>query len=206
MVASTRRLTGAGLALVGAVAAVWSAFIGWYNGRKGTDIRVQDLFGSITSNHANTFASMFLPLGVAALLTLAGIALQSRWLWALAGLISIATPALWALRQSQTFLGLHADLTGRGPGLAAAGGVLMLVAAAVATGPARHAVPRRQRVAEPVMAAEPVVTPEQPAMRDEWEQSSQSYQQGYAHGMEQADEKTVETETLGRRRSSSDDT
>ncbi|MGW3623763.1 hypothetical protein [Streptomyces sp. NPDC000880] len=44
----TRNIIGSFLALVGAAAAVWSPFRGWYDGRHGRDYRVQDLFNGIT--------------------------------------------------------------------------------------------------------------------------------------------------------------
>jgi len=204
MAYSTRRMVGAALAVLAAIAAVWSAFLNWYGGRKGSDIRIQDLFNQITTQRANTWGSLFIPLGVSALLILAGVVIQHRWLWVLGGLVAIATPVLWGVRQAQTPLGLHADLTGRGPALAAEAGALMLIAAVVAGGrrrrenttaradePAAMAAPVR-----PVAPVEPVATAE-PA--EDFASSAQNYQKGYEHGMEQASEKTAD-ETLGQSR------
>jgi hypothetical protein len=56
-----------------------------------------------------------------------------RWLWALGGLVAIATAILWGTRQAQTGSGLHANLMGNGPATAACAGAAMLLAAAIAT-------------------------------------------------------------------------
>jgi len=208
MVDSTRRLTGAVLALLGAIAVVWSAFIGWYNGRNGSNIRVGNLFNNLTTAGASTFGSLFLPLGIAALVALIGIALQFRMLWVLAAAIALCTVFLWGLRQAQTLPGLHAQLVGPGPGLAAGGGALMLLAAYLATGKARRSTARHQRAGEPELVREPAginrrtatTTQPQAAVQDEWDGSGQAYQQGYREGQGQASEPTPETtETYGRR-------
>ena len=220
MIGSTRRMAGIGLALVAAVAAVWSAFIGWYGGRKGSDIRLQDLFNQMTLVKANTWASLFIPLGVSALLVLAG-AVVGRWLWVLGGLIALATVFLWGLRQAQTLTGLHASLMGNGPALAAGSGALMLIAAAVGSG--RRAQARAAEATAPAVAydhtarhaaAAPVASevhnaPAEPATpvvpatpeADQWAGSGQAYQQGYEHGMGQAAEQGQNVdETLGQKR------
>ena len=206
MIASTRRMVGAGLALLGTIAVAWSAFVDWYGSRKGTNIRFQDLFNGITTNSASTFTSLFIPLGVAALLTLIGIVVQYRALWVIGGVIALATAFLWGLRQTQTILGLHAAQVGPGPWLAAGGGALMLVAASAATRKARRAAARHQRAVEPEPApARDRIAADQPAevhsdVRDEWTGTEQAYQKGYSHGMDQASEDVPESETLGRSR------
>ena len=91
MVSSTRRLIGLVLVLAAAAAAVWSAFLTWYASRDGTDIRIQDLFNGLTLTKSNTFGSLLIPLAVSAVLVLAGIVVWWRWLWALGGLVAIAT-------------------------------------------------------------------------------------------------------------------
>jgi hypothetical protein len=133
MVSSTRRLIGLVLVVAAAVAAVWSAFIAWYGPRDGSDIRIQDLFDHLTLQKADTFGSLLIPLAISAVLVLAGIVVWWRWLWALGGLVAIATAILWGVRQSQTFDGLHANLMGNGPATAACAGAAMLIAAVVAT-------------------------------------------------------------------------
>lgn len=205
MVDSTRRLTGAVLALLGAIAVVWSAFIDWYAGRDGSNIRVGDLFDTLTLNPASTMTSLFIPLGIAALVTLIGIGLQMRVLWVIGGAIALCTVFLWGLRQAQTIAGLHATDVGAGPGLAAGGGALMLLAAYLATGKARRSIARHQRAGEPVMAQEPArinrrTASTQPTAEDQWSDSGRAYQQGYREGQGQASEPTPETtETYGRR-------
>jgi hypothetical protein len=208
MVASTRRLLGAVLALVAAIAVVWSAFIDWYGGRNGSDIRVQDLFNNITTEKADSLGSLFIPLGVSAILVLVGIAIQNRWLWVLGGLIAIATPLLWGLRQAQAFTGLHASLVGRGPALAAAGGALMLIAAAVTAGKSRRDASSRtsrkqQRAATDDMAVAPAPYQEADSTLvhdDQWADSGQAYQQGYGHGLEQGSEQATDAIEHGRPR------
>ena len=133
MFSSTRRLIGLVLVVAAAVAAVWSAFVAWYGGREGSNIRLGDLFNSITSNQSGTFESLLIPLAVSAVLVLAGIVVWWRWLWALGGLVAIATPILWGVRQAQTAGGLHSGLIDNGPVLAACAGAAMLLASVIAT-------------------------------------------------------------------------
>ena len=85
MISSTRLLIGLVLVVSAAVAAVCSAFLGWYGGRDGTHIRVQDLFDQISPQTADSLSSVLIPLAVSAVLVLAGIVVWWRWLWALAG-------------------------------------------------------------------------------------------------------------------------
>jgi hypothetical protein len=152
----SRRLIGTVLGLIAAVAAVWSAFITWYGSREGSNIRIQDLFttNGITLDSASTMNSIFLPLAFAALLCVIYAAVGWRSPLVLGGLVSIATALLWATSQAQTVAGLHADLVGPGPMLAAGAGALMLIAAAVAPPPRRRhrpaaAAPVPQQSAEP---------------------------------------------------------
>ena len=82
-----RNVMGSLLALAGAAAAVWSPFRAWYDGRHGSDIRVNDLFTGVgvTDHDAALLGSLFLPMGFAALLTLLGVLVRSRLVVALAG-------------------------------------------------------------------------------------------------------------------------
>lgn len=138
MVSSTRRLVGLALVVVAAAAAIWSAFLDWYGNRNGSDIRLQDLFGHITLQTADSLGSLFIPMLIAAVLVFAGIVVWWRWLWALGGVIVFATVVLWVVRQAQTPAGLHASLVGAGPWLAASAGALMLLASVVATARGRR--------------------------------------------------------------------
>ena len=133
MVTSTRKLIGLALVVVAAVAAVWSAFLDWYGGRNGSDIRVQDLFNGITLQNADSLGSLAVPLAVGAVLVLAGIIVWWRWLWAVGGVLVLATVILWGARQAQTPAGLHSSAMGSGPVMAASAGAAMLVAAVIAT-------------------------------------------------------------------------
>jgi len=146
MVSSTRRLVGLALVVVAAVAAVWSAFLDWYANRNGSDIRLQDMFEGITQQTADSLGSLMIPMAISAVLVLAGIIVWWRWLWALGGVIVLTTVVLWIVRQAQTPAGLHAELVGAGPWLAASAGVLMLIASVVATAREYGARPRRRQV------------------------------------------------------------
>ncbi|HET9171743.1 MAG TPA: hypothetical protein VFN97_20055 [Actinospica sp.] len=154
MVSSTRKLLGLLLVVAAAVIAVWSAFVQWYGGRQGTNIRVQDLFDhGLTFTNAATMSSLLLPMLISAVLVLAGIVVWWRWLWTLAGAVAIATVVLWGARQAQTPTGLHSALMGNGPIMAAGAGAMMIFAAMIATPRASKA---RQ---EPVERLSPEWTP-----------------------------------------------
>ncbi len=134
MVHFSRKLLGLLFVVAGAVVAVWSAFVQWYGGRQGTNIRVQDLFNyGLTFNNAATMASLLVPMLICAALVVAGIAVWWRWLWILAGAVAIATVVLWGARQTQTLGGLHSALVGNGPIMAACAGAMMIFAAMIAT-------------------------------------------------------------------------
>ena len=151
----SRRLLGTALALLAAAAGVWSVFLSWYSGRKGSNIRIRDLFShGLSANSANTMNSLFLPLAFAALLVLVFAVLGWRWLLVLGGLIGLATPLLWGTRQAQTTDGLHSVLVGHGPQLAAIAGAALLVAAVLS--------PPRLRLSAPAArtAPEEVSTPD----------------------------------------------
>ncbi|WP_063775868.1 hypothetical protein [Streptomyces odonnellii] len=135
-----RNAIGSILALAGAAAAVLSVFLAWFDGRQGQDYRVADLFNGITSTSSALATSLLLPLAFAALLALIALALRSRLLTALAGLIVLGFTVLWMVRQGQASGGLTVGGNGSGldVGLAYAlgGGVLLLLAALVMSG--RH--------------------------------------------------------------------
>ncbi|MEV6649187.1 hypothetical protein [Streptomyces sp. NPDC051219] len=138
-----RNVLGSVIGLVGATAAVWSPFRAWYDGRHGRDYRIAELFGStgITDSKAPLAASILLPFAFAALLTLIAVALRSRVLMAVAGIVVLGFTGLWMVRQGQAAGSLGVDGGGRGLGDGVAnaigGGVLLLLAAAV--------MPRRRR-------------------------------------------------------------
>ncbi|MFI9584594.1 hypothetical protein ACIHCQ_22770 [Streptomyces sp. NPDC052236] len=137
-----RNIIGSVLALIGATAAVWSPFRGWYDGRRGRYYRVEDLFNGITATRSDLAASILLPLAFAALVTLIGLVLRSRPLVALAGLVVLGFTVLWMVRQGQEAgsLVVGGDGSGLGDGVALAvgGGVLLLVASVVMSGRRRR--------------------------------------------------------------------
>ncbi|UQX02379.1 hypothetical protein [Streptomyces sp. RerS4] len=141
-----RNAFGALLGLIGATAAVWSPFRAWYDGRRGRDYRVEELFSGagITAESAALFGSLLLPCVFAALLTLAAIVLRSRLLMGLAGIVVLGFAVLWMVRQGQAAGGMSVGDDGRGLGdgvaAAFAGGALLLLAAAVMRG--RRRAPR----------------------------------------------------------------
>ncbi|WP_407552119.1 hypothetical protein QOM21_20745 [Streptomyces sp. Pv4-95] len=137
-----RNVLGGLIALIGAAAAVWSPFRPWYDGRHGSDIRIDDLFGGITDSGAELFGSLLLPMLFAAVLTLIGVMLRARLMVALAGVVVLGFTILWMIRQGQAEGQLTAGTDG-GLGLGAAaalgGGVLLLLGALIMRG-------RRHRV------------------------------------------------------------
>ncbi|MFD3610262.1 hypothetical protein ACFWXA_19685 [Streptomyces atroolivaceus] len=146
-----RNVLGSVVALVGAAAAVQSPFHSWYDDRLGRDYRIQDLFGGITGVSSSVMGSILLPFLFAALVTLVGVVLRSRWVVALAGLIVIGFTVLWMVRQGQDAGSLTVD--GDGGGLrwgvaqALAGGLLLLLGALLMSGRRRAA--RTGRTAGP---------------------------------------------------------
>ncbi|MFI6413558.1 hypothetical protein [Streptomyces sp. NPDC050585] len=144
-----RNVIGAVLAVVGAVAAVWSVFRAWYDGRLGRHYEIGDLFGGITSGRADLWTSLFLPMAFAALLTLVGLMLRSRLAVALAGLVVLGFTVLWMVQQGRAAgsLTVSGDErgVGSGAGLALGGGLLLLLAAAVMAGRLRGRMLGRDR-------------------------------------------------------------
>lgn len=139
-----RNVVGSILSLAGAAVAVWSPFLAWYDGRQGSDIRVDDLFTDVgvTPHDAALLGSLFLPMGFAALLTLLGLLLHSRLIVALAGVLVLGVTVLWMVRQAQFSHSLTAGGDGLDTGVAAAvGGGLLLFAGACLL-PGHHPPPR----------------------------------------------------------------
>ncbi|WP_024756979.1 hypothetical protein [Streptomyces exfoliatus] len=145
-----RNVVGSVLALAGATAAVWSPFRAWYDGRHGRDYAIDELFTGITDAKAEVIGSILLPFAFAALLTVVGVALRSRLLVALAGLVVLGFTVFWMVRvgQAEGSLVVSGDGRGLGDGVANAfgGGVLLLLGALVMSGRARtHRVDRVHR-------------------------------------------------------------
>lgn len=133
-----RNVLGSILALAGATAAVWSPFRAWYDGRHGSTYRIDDLFSGISATKAEVAGSILLPFAFAALVTLVGLALRSRILVAVAGLITIGFTVLWMVRQGQAAGSLTVDSSGKGLGqgvaMALGGGLVLLLAAGLMSG------------------------------------------------------------------------
>ena len=143
-----RNFLGSLLALLGGAAAVYSPFRVWYDGRLGRDYRVADLFDGITGTGAGIFTSLLLPFLFAGLVTLVGVALRSRLLVALAGVVVLGLTIPWMVRQGQAAGGLSisGDGTGLGVGVVYAfgGGAVLLLAALVMRGRRRRGGPARR--------------------------------------------------------------
>ncbi|GGU88350.1 hypothetical protein GCM10010211_63450 [Streptomyces albospinus] len=150
-----RNVLGCLIALIGATAAVWSPFRPWYDGRHGSDVRIEDLFNGITDNSATLFGSLVLPMVFAGLLTLVGVVLRSRLVITVAGLVVLGFTILWMVRQGQTAGELTAGTHGMGVGAANAlgGGALLILGALVMRG-------RPRRVLERYDDREPYPPPE----------------------------------------------
>lgn len=133
-----RNVLGSVVALLGAAAAVQSPFRDWYDGRLGRYYRVGDLFTGITGAHPAVLGSILLPFLVAAVLAVVGVVLRFRPLVAVAGVLVLGFTVLWMVRQGQAEGSL--TVAGDGSGLdegvatAAAGGVLLLLGAALMSG------------------------------------------------------------------------
>ncbi|MEV6572174.1 hypothetical protein [Streptomyces sp. NPDC051577] len=170
-----RNVLGSLLGLIGAAVAVWSPFRVWYEGRRGLDYRLADLFSSagVTDAGGALLASFLMPFVLAALLTLTAVLLRSRLLMALAGVVVIGFAVLWMVRQGQAAgsLSVGGDGGGLGDGVANAfgGGALLILAAFVMRGrPAR----RRPRDLPPTDTPYPQGDPYPP---------NTPYQQGDPH-------------------------
>ncbi|MFE7315303.1 hypothetical protein ACFU7T_19805 [Streptomyces sp. NPDC057555] len=135
-----RNVLGSLIALIGATAAVWSPFRPWYDGRHGSDFRIEDLFNGLTDNGATLFGSLVLPMVFAGLLTLVGVVLCSRLLITVAGLVVLGFTLLWMVRQGQHSGELTAGTQGMGVGAASAlgGGALLILGALIMRGRARR--------------------------------------------------------------------
>ncbi|RKT06185.1 hypothetical protein BX286_4223 [Streptomyces sp. 3211.6] len=139
-----RNAIGSLMGLIGAVAAVWSPFRAWYDGRPGRDYRIEELFSGsgVTTDVPALLGSLLLPMLFAALLVLLAVLRRSRPLMALAGVVVLGVAVLWMVRQGQAAGGLSvgADGQGIGDGLASAfgAGALLLLAAAVMRGRRRR--------------------------------------------------------------------
>ncbi|MYY06413.1 MULTISPECIES: hypothetical protein [unclassified Streptomyces] len=141
-----RNVLGAIVALVGAAAAVLSPFRDWYDGRLGRHYRLGDLFtgtGVSGAHPGGLFTSLWLPFLCAAVVAVVGVVLRSRLLVALAGVVVLGFTVLWMVRQGQVngSLAVASDGSGLQMGVAsaAAGGVLLLLGAALMSGRGRGA-------------------------------------------------------------------
>jgi hypothetical protein len=133
-----RNTVGAMMALIAAAAAVSSPFRDWYDGRRGSHIRVHDAVVGITPMNADLMASVFLPLAFAAFVAVVSVIMLSRPLMVLSGLLVWTTSVLWMASQAGTPQGLHTDLLGRGVANAMGAGALLLVASFVVRGRLRR--------------------------------------------------------------------
>ncbi|MCX4865271.1 hypothetical protein OHU11_19165 [Streptomyces sp. NBC_00257] len=133
-----RNVLGSVLALAGAAAAVLSPFRDWYDGRLGRHYRVDELFTGITAGRPGPLGSILVAFLFAAVLAVVGVVLRSRLLVAAAGVVVLGFTVLWMVRQGESVgsLTVAGDGSGLGWGVAgaAAGGVLLLLGAAVMSG------------------------------------------------------------------------
>jgi hypothetical protein len=167
----TRNAFGSVIALLGAIAALWSPFRPWYGNRAGQDILISDLFGGITTQTASLWESMFLLMLVGAVLTVVGVLLQSRLLVALGGLVVTGFTILWMVRQGLDLGSLTAGGTtglGSGAALAFGGGVGILLGALIMSGRAGRRRARHAR-AEPEPVAGPYGSEGEPSAPDRTE-------------------------------------
>ncbi|MBC9716371.1 hypothetical protein H9Y04_27930 [Streptomyces sp. TRM66268-LWL] len=142
-----RNVLGSLLALIGAAAVVWSPFRAWYDGRLGRDYRIDELFSAdgVTDDKAQLFGSLFLPFLFVAVVTLCGVALRSRLMLAVAGIVAMGFAILWMVRLGQAEGSLTVDGDGNGLDMGAAnalvGGAMILLGSLVMSGRSRRVRP-----------------------------------------------------------------
>jgi hypothetical protein len=139
----TRNLIGSLLALIAAAAAVYSTFVPWFGARNGNDFRLEDLlWNGITQTSSGLWVSLFLPMLVAAILTLVGVVLRWRTLVAFAGLIVAGFTVLWLVREGIALGTLSVGATGvinRGVAFALGSSLLLFVSAGLMAGRRKRA-------------------------------------------------------------------
>lgn len=97
----TRRLIGAGIALVGALTVSTSAYPEWYAGEGPQNWPLKQLFQASPAGTATEFwGSVAAPLAVIGILGLLGALLRFRFILGLAWLIGVATFVLWAIMRA----------------------------------------------------------------------------------------------------------
>jgi hypothetical protein len=93
---TSRRVAGAIVAAIGALGVTASAYLDWYADRMPRDMPLDRLFQTEVSGGAdNYWTSVAAPLAVVGVIGVIGMLLRSRLVLTVAGLIGLATLALW---------------------------------------------------------------------------------------------------------------
>lgn len=87
--------------VAGAAAVVYSTFLPWYGDRQGRRIPLSELWNGVTAGTTDMINSFFVPIVLAAVLTLLGLVIGRRWLMALGTIIAIAVFAVFLGQQLQ---------------------------------------------------------------------------------------------------------
>jgi hypothetical protein len=95
---TSRRVAGAIVAAIGALAVAASAYLDWYEDETPRDMPLERLFQTEVSGGAdNYWTSVAAPLAVVGVVGVIGLLLRSRLVLSVAGLIGLATLTLWII-------------------------------------------------------------------------------------------------------------
>jgi hypothetical protein len=125
-----QRISGAVVALVGALGVTASAYLDWYRGLDPTDIPLERLFQTSisTGDPSSYWNSMALALSLVTVLGLVGALLLSRFVLGLGWLIGVATLVLWiVMSANDDLLTVSVGDLQAGVWVCAAGLLVMLV-------------------------------------------------------------------------------
>jgi hypothetical protein len=88
--------------VAGAAALVYSTFLPWYRDRQGRQIPLSDLWNGITPNTTDMVNGLFVPMAVAAVLTMFGLIIGRRWVMSIGTIIALAVFVAFLGQQMQT--------------------------------------------------------------------------------------------------------
>ena len=98
---SGRRTAGALLGAIGALGVTASAYLDWFDGVMPTEMPLERLFQTDVSGTASSYwTSVAAPLAVVGIIGVLGALLRSRLVLIVAGLVGVATLALWIVMQA----------------------------------------------------------------------------------------------------------
>lgn len=135
MAVDNRTAVGCVLAVAGVAAVGSGVWQPWYAGVEGRDLSLTFLFGADRQAADGLFGSLFIPALVTTVLVALALALRTRALMVLAGLVSVAEFVLWVVFQARASADAGGDLQAAdfeaGLWLTLAGALTVCVAASV---------------------------------------------------------------------------